>query len=525
MSKNTFEPAFTWQQRRLGRLAHVKEQVLATAIQRLERQQGDFSDLEFIEEVRAHPGPTEEKVLYRALAIAQREKLDQRLDQWWHYGFKALRVLAMLAALAGFSLVLSALGTSGQAVNILVALMSLLLFNTFTLVYWLKQTLKTKAQPEHGQLEPGIVVQLLMWMTRRWTKKLSSSDHTLLMQTHIELLTRHKLMPWALGYISHLCWLVTFSVAFISMLVLFLFKQYAFVFESTLMHQALTPIVQVLSVLPHWLGFPYPDADMIAQSMHTASGQTLDRSLQSQWAWWLLGIVLVYGMIPRGLAFVVSSWRLRQGVAQIAIREIDQPLLFKRLEAVKAQAVPKIDIPWAEQLEPSQSESITDTKQTKQLAQSGHWLLVGIELSQALQWEQQAKELVQAAKNSPHLAELSLDAERNLVEHQELQALVRTLQQELLNKKSSVVLVCDGYQTPSRGTLYDILELARAGRYAAIIILAAEQEASVLKQERVALWQDKLQEIGFDASNIHVATHLALDTFQQVIAQAIEQGE
>ncbi|MDT6082635.1 DUF2868 domain-containing protein, partial [Streptococcus pneumoniae] len=69
-------------------------------------------------------------------------------------------------------------------------------------------------------------------------------------------------------------------------------------------------LTQALGALPSLLGFAVPDEAMIRASGD--SQPALDVARQA-WASWLLGVVLVYGLLPRVLLAGLCLWRWRQG--------------------------------------------------------------------------------------------------------------------------------------------------------------------------------------------------------------------
>src|SRR5690606_5319180 len=67
--------------------------------------------------------------------------------------------------------------------------------------------------------------------------------------------------------------------------------------------------------LPALLGFPLPDVETIRAS---AVPLELEAARQA-WAGWLLGVLLVYGLLPRLLLALFSLWRWRRGRARLAL--------------------------------------------------------------------------------------------------------------------------------------------------------------------------------------------------------------
>lgn len=98
--------------------------------------------------------------------------------------------------------------------------------------------------------------------------------------------------------------------------------------------------MHTLGLLPGWLGFAVPDAALL-QAADGAASPMRDRLL----AWWLVGGVAVYGLLPRLLALAACAgvWRARR--ARLA-PDLEQPYyrkLIARLDALAPATVVDAD--------------------------------------------------------------------------------------------------------------------------------------------------------------------------------------
>ena len=120
---------------------------------------------------------------------------------------------------------------------------------------------------------------------------------------------------WAAGKISHRFWLATLGGMLIAMLLLLVVRQYTFNWESTLLSDnSFIRVVQGLAWLPELLGFPVPDTQAILNSRlhnHMASAR--------QWSGLLIGSMVVYGMVPRVLAWAYCHWQTRDAAQPLPL--------------------------------------------------------------------------------------------------------------------------------------------------------------------------------------------------------------
>ncbi|MFO1112883.1 MAG: DUF2868 domain-containing protein [Rhodospirillales bacterium] len=82
-------------------------------------------------------------------------------------------------------------------------------------------------------------------------------------------------------------------------------RQYDFVWETTILSErAYVAIARVLAAPVEALGFPVPDAMQITGSRWTRPGELFVG--RERWGSLLVGCLVVYGVLPRALALLVS---------------------------------------------------------------------------------------------------------------------------------------------------------------------------------------------------------------------------
>jgi hypothetical protein len=114
-------------------------------------------------------------------------------------------------------------------------------------------------------------------------------------------------MKWWVGGISHSMWLASLGGLLLGVVMMLLVRQYTFSWQSTLLDQgSLNVVVAALAWLPSVLGLNVPDAHTVAASQSVG-----EVAFSRQWANLLWSSLLVYGLLPRLLAWLCCRWRLR----------------------------------------------------------------------------------------------------------------------------------------------------------------------------------------------------------------------
>lgn len=222
--------------------------------------------------------------------------------QW--YG--RLTVLVwILFALLGIVAVLNALsGEAGSRVlNIYGLLLVLLGFNLISLVLWLIGCVAKLGGLVSGSL--GSLPLGIENLLRRFQQKQARSAYSAWQESHFS----GKVGIWRLSLVSHSIWLSYLGAGLVCLLVLFSVRQYDFIWGSTLLSGGtFVDVTLALGAPLQLLGVSMPDTSQVLASQ---SGSITERSLSStdirrQWAWFLLGVIAVYGLLPRLLAAMVS---------------------------------------------------------------------------------------------------------------------------------------------------------------------------------------------------------------------------
>lgn len=438
---------------------------LAELIRLRETHWGPLDDADAVRRVRQLDTDLPSRILARAGLLAQRENLTSLVDTWSRSAKAMLAALFVIALLSGIGVALGALGDGARPVNVLWALGALLGLHALTFLLWLASfLLRASAMTGLGRL--------WLWATRKLAR---GPDGALVPQAFLNLLARAGALRWLFGAISHLLWLTALCAALAALLVVLSTASYRFIWATTLLApDTFVWLTQAIGWLPAHLGFPMPDAAIILASDGT---QTLAAEAQVQWSLWLIGVVVVYGILPRLLAGALC------GVATLrALRalRIDPSLagfapLRDRLEP-PAQST-GIDRPVDPLHEPRvQSAPLSGL--------AGQPVLLGLELPTDLPWPPaDVPAPIQVAGN------LDTREERNRV----LDALAQAA-------ASRLVIACDARQTPDRGTLSLIAELSAHAQHTRVWLIAPSGAAT--HATRAALWRERLLALGLAADAI-----------------------
>jgi hypothetical protein len=447
---------------------------LAETIRLREEHWGPLEDQEAVRQVRLANGPIENRVLLRARIIARRDALDKRVAEWRRGAIFAAVLLLISGVLGGTSAAWGALGDGTRVVNIVWALSAILGVHALTFLLWL-------ASFATGSTTMGASLgHAWLWLTRKLAR---GPNAGLLPQALLALLTRGDATRWLFSTISHLIWLTALSAALVTMLAVLSTARYHFAWATTLLApETFVSLTQALGWLPARLGFPLPNADSVRLSDGV---HVLPSTTQAQWAWWLIGVVVVYGVLPRLLAEIVSLLRLRGALNRL---HIDMALpgyvvlrtrLQPAVESLRQEGIaPTPDTPHSLYI------SAHDIPPTGDQA-----VLAGVELPLDIDWP-------------PPNVPTSVRVVSNLDSREQRHALLDALASAPAHR---LLIACDTRQTPDRGTLALIADLAAKAAQTRVWLLTAQStrriecridDHNAAQADRTAIWRTRLIKMG-----------------------------
>ena len=284
------------------------------AVRALE-QTGPLDDAQAMAEAFARHTHPQARLRERAWLLGQRLGLPAQMARWrdaaWWLG-AALAVAVVLMA-NGMVFAILAQGRSIHAGSALVAALGV---HLVTLGVWLATLVLAPRWPgAWGRWSLGaLLLRVLAWWPadRTAPSPLSAPLATGARQ----MLRQARLAPWGLGLVSHLVWAASFVWVLLGLLGAFAFREYRLTWESTIFDPAFfQALVQASGWLPAQLGFAVPDgAVCMAGQMAPAALAAGPDACTRAAAWWLLGCVAVYGLLPRLLcaAWCAGVWQRRK---------------------------------------------------------------------------------------------------------------------------------------------------------------------------------------------------------------------
>lgn len=285
-----------------------------------------------------------------------------------------LLVAAILGALAT-SLALS----SGQTINIYWLLLLLLGFNFLSMLLWLVGiSLKLDG------LMSGMLAKITRWLPTLFREKTQYS--TAADRAWLACHFGGRLGQWQLSAITHQLWLV-YLLAGMALLVLVLIaRQYHFVWGTTLLSDsAFVSLTEWLGRPLQALGLTTPTAQQVLQT-RVGVEDSLSAMHSHSWAQFLLGALLVYGVLPR---LSLWTWALLMRAKARRAFELDYYLPY--YIALRRQLLPHADVSEivdaannAEALQPARHSASLIHHETYKVPADARW--VAVEPGEDIDW-------------------------------------------------------------------------------------------------------------------------------------------
>ncbi|AMN49678.1 DUF2868 domain-containing protein [Psychrobacter sp. P2G3] len=283
---------------------------LTELVRTLETQQHVFTTdpLLVTEKLQVEDGKPIQKLHRRASRIDSNGNLARVLGKIDGRIKGIMIVMSVVWCVSGFLGLFTLLQTN--VVNFFYVLVCLLGFHTLMLGGWLVMTLINQ-----GRQSPS-------WFANFVSPSYLIRGKDDVTKAAVELYERqlqHSGMRWYLGRFSHQLWLATLTGMMFAIIFLLIVRQYSFSWESTLLSdQALISLTQVLGWLPSMVGFDVPDNAAIVQSRLVTDAMPL--SVARQWAGLLIGSLIMYGIIPRAIAWAFCALMFRRKKMRLDIK-------------------------------------------------------------------------------------------------------------------------------------------------------------------------------------------------------------
>ena len=436
---------------------------LCEALRLREEHAGPLEDSEANRHAQQTASDLSARIEARALWLANRDGLLHAQQHWLQGARLALSLLVLLALLSGAGLALGALGDGQRPVNVFWALGSLLGLHLLLLLGWLLGLLL-------GGKQAGALGRLWLWLSEKLARDARAAQ---LAPALLLLLQRQGLNRWLLGLLVHGLWLVALLSALLLTLVLLATRRYGFVWETTLLgSDTFVSLTHALGAIPALMGFAVPSAEIIRASGDAALPIEAARHA---WAGWLLGVLLVFGILPRLLLTLFCLWRWQAGQKHLQL-DLSLPgysLLRERLQP-SSERLGVCDTAPAQLHQPEAGQTVRDSQGA---------LLVAIELDPQRNWP-------------PTLPKDVADA--GVIDSREQRK--QLLDQLSRFPPARLLIACDPRRSPDRGSLALLGELARTAS-ATRIWLLPPPPGEALDSARLGDWHRALEQLQLSYSD------------------------
>lgn len=430
---------------------------LTETVRLREEHAGALEDQEANRLARSTGGDLPTRIQNRALWLAERDGLTAALTRWLQGARLALILLAVVAIISGAGLSFAALGNGLVPVNVFWALGSLLGLNLILLLSW---ALGLLFAGEHS----ASLGRLWLWLSEKLARDAKAAQ---LAPAMLLLLQRRKLNRWAVGVLVNSLWLLALLSAMVILLTLLATRRYGFVWETTILRaDTFVAVTQTLGALPALLGFNVPTVEMIRASGDAALNI---ESARQAWAAWLVGVLLVYGILPRLILALLCLWRWKRGRAALSL-----DLNLPGYSQLRERLMPSSERLGVNDAAPEQLHNVTGG--VSELESDGA-LLVAIELDDQRTWP-------------PKLPASVKDA--GILDSRESRN--KLLDQLTRFPPARLAIACDPRRSPDRGSLALIAELARSATATRVWLLQAPA-GQALDAERLGDWHTALQQL------------------------------
>lgn len=454
------------------RLSAFESRWLAEAVRLREERDGALADREAVAEVRAVRGDVEARILRRALRLGERAGLASAIASWMSHARLVAMLLAVIALASGFGAAVAVLGDGTRPVNVVWALGGLLGVHLLSLALW------AVGLGFDGREAGGVLGRGWLWLSSKvgGGRDVADVGHAL-----VGLVGPPRLTRWWLGAMTHGFWLAALVGAVAGLLVTLSARRYGFVWETTILPvDVFVAFVERVGWLPAQLGFAVPDAETVRASGERAADA---EPMRRAWSSWLVGCVVVYGVLPRGLLWALCFGLWRAGRARLRL-DLSLPayaVLAQRL----APASERIGVTDAD---PGRIGS--SPVRGRHAVANGGAVLVGLELGGRADWPPPLPPGVDDA------GVLDTREDRK-----------RVLDALATRPPARLLVACDARQTPDRGSLELIAELSRDPGECRVLLLGADSgEAG----ERRRHWHDGLAAIGMTPERVAVEPDAAV---------------
>ncbi|MDC8444380.1 MAG: DUF2868 domain-containing protein [Nitrosomonas sp.] len=371
-------------------------------------------------------------------------------QQFKYAGWTSLIVAAILGGMAAGNAV-----SESHTLNIYWLLAVLLGFNLVSLILWVIG-ISFRLQ----SLSSGVAAQLASWASFR-RKDTEETTESLASRAWWESCLTGAVGKWRISMLTHQFWLAYLAAGLILLILLMMAKQYNFVWGTTLLSESSLPrLTESLSRPLQVIGLEMPDSHQISISRMGESMQ--DPETRAAWARFLIGVLLVYGLLPRLIVLTFSVVMLRWAERGFRL-DLYLPYYVELRQRLMTRGTASKVID-ADPLAGMEPPKIVHPRQTYLLPAGAHAL--GIELDDQTCWPE------------------AFSCQYNIVDMQSLAEAVECVKK----LKGALVIGVAAYRLPDRGIQRMIADLLAVTHCTPWLLLLNKNPAVPVTESREMAW-------------------------------------
>ena len=386
-----------------------------------------------------------------------------------HFKYACFGIIFLAVMLGGLA--------AGNAVselytlNIYWLLAVLLGFNLISLFLWFVG-ISFRIQ----SLSSGLVAQFASWIPFR--KKDSETSESLSSHAWWECCLTGRIGKWRVSILTHQFWLTYLVAGLVLLILLMMAKQYNFVWGTTLLPESSLPrLTEVIGKPLESFGMSVPDSEQITSSRMGKSKQNAET--RAAWARFLIGVLLIYGILPRVILLAFSIMMLKWSERNFKLDlylpyyiDLRQRLMTRKAVSQVIDADPMAGV---------NSVEVEQPRETYALPINAYAL--GIELDDQILWPE------------------SVSSQLNIIDMQSMEEAAEWVK----NLKGSLIIGIAAYRLPDRGIQRMIRDLVHATQCTPWLLLLNKNPAVPVNESRELAWF-RLAEI-CEIPAEHVVTH------------------
>ncbi|MDR4513838.1 DUF2868 domain-containing protein [Nitrosomonas sp.] len=389
----------------------------------------------------------------RAHTLIRDNRLEEAIEKPGRQFKRASQVCLIVAAILGCLAAGNAVSAL-HTLNIYWLLSVLLGFHVLSLILWLTGiTLNVQG------LSSGVAAQLAGWWPFR--KKEKDTAESLARLAWWESCLTGAVGKWRISVLTHQFWLTYLAAGLLLLVLLMLAKQYNFIWGTTLLPEHSLPrLTESLGKPLTLIGLEIPDSRQIAASRMGAIKQ--DAETRSAWAQFLIGVLLIYGLLPRLLLLAFSVFMLKWSERRFRLDLYLPYYINLRQRLMARKDSPKIID--ADPLANKKQAEVIYAPANNAIPDGAH--AVGIELDDKIIWPD------------------SVTCRLNIIDqqsHEDAVQLVKSL-------NGSLLIGVAAYRLPDRGVQRIVMDLLAATKCNSWLVLLNKNPAVSVAGSREQAW-------------------------------------